>query len=46
MTHQIVTDAHRAEVLASLERHPPRFVVWDDAALRLDGIPDAVVLFW
>jgi hypothetical protein len=40
MGHQIATDAHRAEVLAALRREPPRFVVWDHGALRVDGLPD------
>jgi hypothetical protein len=40
MGHQIATDAHRAEVLAALRRQPPRFVVWDHGALRVDGLPD------
>ena len=44
MGHQIATDAHRAEVLAALRRDPPRFVVWDHGALRVDGLPDERVL--
>jgi hypothetical protein len=40
MGHQIATDAHRAEVLAALRRASPRFVVWDEGALRVDGLPD------
>src|SRR5262249_2364534 len=40
MGHQIATAAHRAEVLAALRRPPPRFVLWDDGALRVDGLPD------
>ena len=40
MGHQIATDAHRAEVLAALRRDPPRFVVWDHGALRVDDLPD------
>jgi len=44
VSHQIPSDAHRAEFLADLRRHPPRFVVWDDAALRIDGVSDEHVL--
>jgi hypothetical protein len=44
VTHQMVTDAHRAEALADLEARPPRFVVWDDAALRIDGVGDELVM--
>ncbi len=40
MGHQIATDADRAEVLGALRRAPPRFVVWDDGALRVDDLPD------
>jgi hypothetical protein len=43
MGHQIVTDAHRAEVLADLEAAPPRFVVWDHDAYRVDELPDELV---
>ena len=43
MGHQIVTDAHRAEVLEALRSDPPRFVVWDDDALLVDGLSDARV---
>jgi hypothetical protein len=43
MGHQIATDADRAEVLAALQRDPPRFVVWDHGALRVDDLPDARV---
>jgi hypothetical protein len=44
MGHQIATDVQRAEVLAALRRGPPRFVVWDHGALRVDGLPDERVL--
>jgi hypothetical protein len=44
VSHQMVTDAHRAEALADLQAAPPRYVVWNDATLRVDGIPDEVVL--
>lgn len=44
VTHQMVTDAHRAEALADLRARPPRFVVWDDRALRIDGVPDEAVM--
>ena len=44
VSHQMVTDAHRAEALADLRAAPPRYVVWNDASLRLDGIGDEVVL--
>ena len=40
MGHQIVTEAHRAEVLADLRAARPRFVVWDHEARRVDGLPD------
>jgi hypothetical protein len=36
--HQIVTDAHRAEALQALRARPPRYIVWDDALLPVDGI--------
>jgi hypothetical protein len=36
--HQIVTDAHRAEALSALRARPPRYVVWDDGLLPVDGI--------
>jgi hypothetical protein len=41
--HQIVTAAHREEVLADLRQEPPRFIVWDHAALRIDGLDDTQV---
>ncbi len=44
MGHQIATEAHRAEVLAALRREPPRFVVFDHGAFRVDGLPDERVL--
>jgi hypothetical protein len=44
MGHQIATDAHRREVLEALRRKPPRFVVWDHGALRVDDLPDERVL--
>jgi len=44
MGHQIATAAQREEVLAALRRAPPRFVLWDDGALRVDGLPDERVL--
>ena len=40
---QIVTEAHREEVLADLKRDPPRYVVWDDEALRIDDLSDEIV---
>jgi len=43
MGHQIVTQAHREEVLAQLRARPPRYLVWDDGALRVDGIADELV---
>jgi len=43
MGHQIVTEAHRAEVLADLRASPPRFIVWDHDALRIDSLPDELV---
>ena len=42
--HQIVTDAHRAEVLQALRARPPRYVVWDDGLLAVDGIEPRVFL--
>jgi hypothetical protein len=41
--HQIVTEAHRAEVLRTLRRRPPRFIVWDTAATRVDRVEDVQV---
>lgn len=43
MGHQIVTQAHREEVLAALAADPPRYFVWDDAAHRVDGLSDEQV---
>jgi hypothetical protein len=43
MGHQIVTAAHREEVLSGLRAEPPRFIVWDHAALRIDGLDDTQV---
>lgn len=43
MGHQIVTEAHRAEVLADLRANPPRFIVWDHDALRIDDLSDELV---
>jgi hypothetical protein len=40
---QIVTEAHRREVLADLQRDPPRWLVWDPKALRADDLPDRLV---
>lgn len=40
MGHQIVTEGHREEVLSELRSTPPRYLVWDDAALRVDGLSD------
>ena len=42
--HQIVTDEHRAEVLAALRARPPRYVVWDDTLLWVDAIDPRVFL--
>ena len=45
----MVTNAHRAEALADLQAAPPRYVVWNDAGLRLDDIGDEAILgpaFW
>ncbi len=39
LSHQMVTDDHRREALADLERTPPRYVVWLPESLRLDEIP-------
>ena len=43
MGHQIVTDAHRREVLSDLSEYPPRFIVWDHDAYRVDNLPDELV---
>jgi len=43
MGHQMVGDAHRAEALADLIERPPRLIVWDDHALRVDDLPDELV---
>jgi hypothetical protein len=43
MGHQIVTEAHRAEVLAAMRARPPRYVVWNDGAVRVDDLPDPLV---
>ncbi len=43
MGHQIVTQAHREEALADLRANPPRFVVWDHEALRIDDLSDELV---
>jgi hypothetical protein len=43
MGHQIVTQAHRDEVLAQLRADPPRTFVWDEAAFRVDGLSDSQV---
>jgi len=42
--HQIVTDVHRAEVLAALRARPPRYIVWDDTLLPVDGIEPRLFL--
>jgi hypothetical protein len=44
VAHQMVTDAHRAEALRDLRAAPPRYVVWNDASLKLDGADDEVLL--
>src|SRR6185503_20249415 len=44
LSHQMVTDAHRAEALADMQRSPPRYVVFDPRGLRVDQTPDRVVL--
>lgn len=43
MGHQIVSEAHRREVLAELRADPPPYLVWDDTALRVDGLADEKV---
>jgi len=40
---QIVTEAHRQEVLADLKRDLPSFVVWDDDAMKIDDLADELV---
>jgi hypothetical protein len=42
--HQMVTDAHRAEALRALQARPPRYVVWDDGLLAVDGIAPRLFL--
>ncbi len=42
--HQIVTDAHRAEVLSVLRARPPRYIVWGDGLLAVDGIEPRLFL--
>lgn len=43
MGHQIVTEAHRQEVLAALQARPPRYFVWDAGAARIDDLSDEKV---
>ncbi len=43
MGHQIVTEAHRVEVLEDLSDDPPRFIVWDHEGVRVDGLADELV---
>ncbi len=43
MGHQIVTQTHRDEVLAQLRDRPPRYLVWDEGALRVDDLSDELV---
>lgn len=43
MGHQLVTEAHRQESLERLRSDPPAYVVWDDGALRVDGLTDEQV---
>ena len=38
-----MTQAHRDEVFEALRSAPPRYIVWDHAALRVDGIEDDLV---
>jgi hypothetical protein len=42
--HQIVTDAQRAEVLETLRARPPRYIVWDDGLVAVDGIEPRLFL--
>jgi len=44
LSHQIIGEAHRREVVRDLRRAPPRFVVWNDRALAVDDIPHSTVL--
>ncbi len=44
LSHQMVTDAHRSEALEDMRQTTPRYVVFDPGALRVDGIPDRIVL--
>ena len=41
--HQIPGEAERREVLAALRERPPRYVIWDTEALRVDDLPDELV---
>ena len=43
MGHQIVTEAHRQEVLEQLRADPPAYLVWDEGALRVDALEDEQV---
>ena len=43
LSHQMVTNVHRAEALAALRARPPRWIVEDLAAWRVDDIPDRLV---
>ena len=43
MGHQMVTEAHRQESLARLRSARPAYVVWDEGALRVDGLSDPEV---
>ena len=43
LSHQMITHAHRAEALADMQTNPPRWIVWDTAGVRVDGIGDDLV---
>lgn len=44
VSHQMVTEAYRQEAFADLRAAPPRYVVWNDATLRVDEIGDEIIL--
>jgi hypothetical protein len=44
LSHQMVTDAHRAEALAGLRANPPRFVVRDERMPWVDDVGERATL--
>jgi hypothetical protein len=43
LAHHMVTQAHRDEALADLKAHPPRWVLNDASAWRIDNVPDEMI---